>query len=158
MQTLSSNIITDKVTIDRLNTLHPAIRQDAFLCYEEAYKSGVPIRCVYGKRTLEEQALLYSQGRTRPGNIVTYAKPGDSIHNYALAQDFCILTQNGKSVSWDTMADFDKDGTRDWMEVIAIFEAHNWACGIRWKRPFDPPHTQKVFGVTLTQIKKLSID
>lgn len=158
MQNVSSTIITDKISIDRLNTLHPAIRQDAFFCFEKSYQAGVPIRCVYGRRTLEEQALIYSQGRTRPGKIVTYAKPGDSIHNYSLALDFCILTLNHKSVSWDTMADYDKDGTKDWDEVVKIFEAAGWTAGIRWKRPFDPPHMQKTFGMTLAQIKKLPLD
>ena len=34
-----------------------------------------------GHRTDEEQARLYAQGRTEPGPIVTYAMPGESIHN-----------------------------------------------------------------------------
>jgi peptidoglycan L-alanyl-D-glutamate endopeptidase CwlK len=33
-----------------------------------------------GRRSSERQAELYAQGRTAPGPIVTYAKPGQSDH------------------------------------------------------------------------------
>jgi len=32
-------------------------------------------------RSNEEQAALYAQGRTKPGAIVTNARPGESMHN-----------------------------------------------------------------------------
>lgn len=44
--------------------------------------------CVY--RSREEQHDLYAKGRTAPGPIVTYARAGQSLHNYlpAFAIDY----------------------------------------------------------------------
>jgi D-alanyl-D-alanine carboxypeptidase len=44
-----------------------------------------------GRRTMEEQAMLFAQGRSRPGKIITQAKPGTSYHNYGLAFDWCPM-------------------------------------------------------------------
>ena len=48
-----------------------------------------------GARTLAEQRKLYAQGRTTPGNIVTWAKPENSKHliqssGYGHAVDFIV--------------------------------------------------------------------
>lgn len=40
----------------------------------------IDFRVDSGARTDEEQAELYAQGRTKPGTIVTNAKPGQSKH------------------------------------------------------------------------------
>lgn len=48
-----------------------------------------------GYRSFEQQAKLYFQGRTAPGNIVTHAGPGDSPHNYGLGCDFARI-EGGK--------------------------------------------------------------
>lgn len=40
-----------------------------------------------GYRSGARQDQLYAQGRTRPGEIVTNAKAGQSAHNYGLAVD-----------------------------------------------------------------------
>jgi peptidoglycan L-alanyl-D-glutamate endopeptidase CwlK len=41
-----------------------------------------------GFRTYTEQNELWSQGRTKPGSIVTRARGGESQHNFGLAIDF----------------------------------------------------------------------
>jgi peptidoglycan L-alanyl-D-glutamate endopeptidase CwlK len=71
----------------------------------EAKEIPVLIYTIY--RSPAAQALLYAQGRTKPGHIVTYAKPGQSAHNReenghpaADAFDACPLI-NGKPC-WDT--------------------------------------------------------
>ena len=54
-----------------------------------------------GARTMERQAALYAQGRTTPGNIVTNAKPGQSLHNYGVAADiYWRDPKTGKVVSF----------------------------------------------------------
>jgi peptidoglycan L-alanyl-D-glutamate endopeptidase CwlK len=45
----------------------------------QAKRVPVLIYCIY--RSNEAQAILYAQGRTKPGQICTYAKPGQSAHN-----------------------------------------------------------------------------
>lgn len=54
-----------------------------------------------GRRSMEEQAMLYAQGRSRPGKIITQAKPGQSYHNYGLAFDWVPL-RTGKGDLLDT--------------------------------------------------------
>jgi peptidoglycan L-alanyl-D-glutamate endopeptidase CwlK len=51
-------------------------------------------------RTFEEQAELFAIGRTKPGDIVTNAKAGESWHNFGLALDVVPLV-NGKAI-WDS--------------------------------------------------------
>jgi peptidoglycan L-alanyl-D-glutamate endopeptidase CwlK len=47
-----------------------------------------------GLRSYQQQAALYAQGRTKPGKIVTNARPGSSWHNYGLAIDLGLF-KNG---------------------------------------------------------------
>lgn len=50
---------------------------------------GADYFAVSGYRTDSEQMVLWAQGRTQPGIIVTGAKGGESAHNYGIAVDFC---------------------------------------------------------------------
>ena len=50
------------------------------------------ITCTY--RSPAEQAELFAQGRDKPGKIVTYAKPGQSPHNYVISWAFDIAFIN----------------------------------------------------------------
>lgn len=56
-------------------------------------------RIYYVCRTCQEQARLYAQGRTTPGDIVTDAKPGQTPHEFGLAVDV-VLIVDGQEV-WD---------------------------------------------------------
>jgi peptidoglycan L-alanyl-D-glutamate endopeptidase CwlK len=83
----------------RLGDLHPIVAAKAkqFIALAEA--EGIEILITSTLRTFEEQAELFAIGRTRPGNIVTNAKPGESWHNFGLAFDVVPLV-NGKAI-WD---------------------------------------------------------
>ena len=48
---------------------------------------GKPVFVFEAYRSNERQAELYAQGRTKPGKIVTNAKPGESLHNSSRAMD-----------------------------------------------------------------------
>lgn len=119
----------DKISFDRAQLLHPAVRQEVIDCIEKA-ETGLScnVRIVQGLRTIEQQDAIYAQGRTKPGQIVTKAKGGHSYHNYGLAIDFALI-YNGKELSWDTAKDGDKDGVKDWMEVIEVFKNKGWKWG-----------------------------
>lgn len=136
----------DAVSIARVKLLHPKIRDEVaeLIGKIEINNPKFIIRIVQGLRTIDEQNALYAQGRTKPGNIVTNARGGSSYHNYGLAIDFCLL-YDGK-VSWDVMEDHDKDGKRDWMEVVDTFRAYGYEWGGTWKSIPDQPHLQKTFG------------
>lgn len=155
--------IRDKITVDRIQTLHPKIREEVMSLYIKANNSlgkGVRLRFSYTFRTFEEQNMLYSKGRTNPGPRVTNAKGGQSIHNYGLAFDIVLLyDKNGdgvfEEVSWDMNRDGDKDGVADWLEVTKVFTSAGYTNGFlkngnRW----DFPHFQKDFGLSWQDMKE----
>lgn len=142
----------DQKTIERINLLHPSIREEVLGLYKDkivpALSGRAICRFAFTLRTFAEQDALYAQGRTKLFDsagkrlgIVTKAKGGQSIHNYGLAIDI-VLIVDGASASWDTVKDFDKDGKSDWMEVVSIFKAAGWSWGGDWRFK-DLPHFEK---------------
>lgn len=140
----------DKTTLANIEKLHPSLRLEAIniMCQVDAALNGrATCRIISSLRTFKEQEALYAQGRTKPGKKVTNAKPGQSIHNYGLAVDICLII-DGKVASWDTKADWDGDKQSDWMEVVTIFKRHGWEWGGSWISFKDMPHFQKTFGLS----------
>ena len=89
--------------IDRHNDilhLHPIVRVAVVKVFVQLQAEGIPFRIYEAFRFPERQADLYAQGRTKPGDIVTYALPWHSYHQYGLAVDFVLLV-NG-DWSWDS--------------------------------------------------------
>jgi hypothetical protein len=82
---------------ERLATCHSDLRTIA----KDAIKI-VDFSIVFGRRTLEEQANLYARGRTVPGDIVTWAAPGESRHNDdpSTAFDFAPWPEMYDAVDW----------------------------------------------------------
>jgi len=156
--------MSDKVTLDRIQTLHPKVRDEVKEMYLNeiipALSGRAICRFAYTLRTFTEQDALYAQGRTRLFDangkrlgIVTKAKGGQSIHNYGLALDIVLLKDTNsdgtfESASWETTVDFDKDGRADWMEVVGILKKNGWIWGGDWKSFKDAPHFEKTFGHT----------
>lgn len=140
--------------------LHPAIRDEVINAIDEIEKgfpATIKIRIVQGTRTIEYQNELYAQGRTKPGKRVTNARGGKSYHNYGLAIDFAILYDNDgngtfEQLSWDIFRDHDKDGKRDWIEVVDYFKSLGYRYGGDWKTIKDFPHLEKSFGYTTAQL------
>jgi len=79
--------------------LHPLFREKALELLDRLAAEGVPFRLFEGFRSAERQQYLYAQGRTRPGPIVTKARPWASYHQYGLAGDFVIFEKG--AWSWD---------------------------------------------------------
>lgn len=152
----------DKITLDRIKTAHPAVRVELGQIYEEICKvlSGrVRVRFTRVFSSYAEQDALYAQGRTKPGLKVTNAKGGRSYHNFGLAIDAVLLfDKNGDGIfeeaSWDTIADFDKDGVADWQEMVSIFKQYGWEWGGTWKTFVDKPHFQKTFGIPVVELDR----
>lgn len=150
----------DDVTQVRIEKLHPSVRTEAataITTIEQGFPPNIKIRVVQGLRTIEEQDGLYAQGRTKPGAIVTNARGGKSFHNYGTAIDFAIMydeNNDGKFelLSWDIAKDGDKDGKKDWMEVVDAFKALGWEWGGEFHSIRDYPHLQKTFGYTVAQL------
>ena len=152
----------DKLTISRINLLHPKVREEVMKIYVEkiapALTNGVYCRFTHTLRTFQEQEELYKIGRTKlvdaEGNrlgIVTKARGGQSYHNYGLALDFCIM--ESRTATWDVTKDMDKDGKPDWFEVIDTFKESGYESGADWKGKLrDFPHIQKTFGYSVKEL------
>jgi len=127
----------DKISIERVNALHPKVRDDFFNFITEAENAlGITIRVTQGMRTFEEQQALYDQGRTKPGKIVTKAKPGSSYHQYGLAVDLVEIVKDG--VDW----------SYDMSKLLPFAVRHQIQWGGNWASSFkDYPHFEKHFGI-----------
>ena len=120
----------DKITLDRIELMHPTIREQLKKDYLEINKNlpkGVRLRFTQTLRTIKEQDDLYAQGRTKKGKIVTNAKGGQSIHNYGLAcfsDDTKILTKEGFKYFYELHEDEEvmtfKDGVMRYDKPLAI--------------------------------------
>ena len=139
----------DPITLKRIETAHPLLRDELHAIYKEiceALTGKAKCRFAYVLRTFAEQDALFTK---RPR--VTKAKAGQSYHNYGLAVDIVLLIDNGKTASWNTVADFDADGKSDWMEIVAIFKKYGWSWGGEWNFK-DDPHFEKTLGYTWQQL------
>ena len=147
--------VIDQISLKRIELLHPKLREEAKKILEEAsakLTGGYTLRFSHTLRTHAEQDKLYAQGRSVKGPIVTNARGGQSYHNYGLAIDICLLSKDGKTVSWDAKMDSDKDGVADWLEIVEVFKKYGWEWGGNW-RFRDMPHFQKTFGQTILSLQ-----
>ena len=138
----------DDKTNDIIDTLHPKIRQDAINFINELDdKHGIKVRAYFGHRTFTKQQELYDKGRTpesmkKGEKVVTWAKPGQSYHNFALALDVVEILE-GKAV-WSN--------TR-WSVIGKVGKKHGFAWGGDWAgKKSDRPHFQKTFGKHHTEL------
>src|SRR3990172_5340969 len=102
----------------------------------EATRPGRHLLVMCTWRSAEEQAELYTHGRTAPGPIVTQlsGEPGHgSKHNVkpSRALDFAVLI--GGEVSWDLPG---------YEEVGRIAESHGLIWGGSWPHFRDCPHVE----------------
>lgn len=96
----------------------------AFL--DECEAAGLKVRITETYRSQKRQNELYEQGRTKPGNVVTWTK--NSRHTSRRAWDIC---QNIKGREYSDISFFDRCGK--------IAEGLDIIWGGRWKTP-DRPH------------------
>lgn len=112
-------------------------------------KHGVKVEVISGLRSWVAQAALFAQGRTKPGRIVTKARPGSSWHNYGLAIDLGLFS-NG--VYLDEVDP--KRADRLYQEIGAIASKHGIEWAGNWKSFTETPHFQVTFGLTLSAARQ----
>lgn len=86
----------DERTEKNIATLLPQAQEKAYEFVRLIKDKGINAKIISGTRTYEEQRALYDQGRSKPGKIVTNARPGESFHNHGVAWDIGIFDDNGK--------------------------------------------------------------
>ena len=122
---------------NRYAGLDPEFRAKLKSFEQRLLARGIRVKMVCGYRSPEEQNRLYSQGRTKPGRVVTNARGGYSWHNYGLAADYAFIV----------------DGQLNWNGPWNIFGRLARECGLEWgggwsKFP-DRPHVQWRKGKTI---------
>jgi hypothetical protein len=142
----AENKVWDIVSENKINTLHPKIRDKAKQLLNRAEKElGIKLRVTSGFRTYAEQNALYAQGRTTKGGIVTNAKGGQSNHNFGTALDVVPIV-NGKA-DWKASAE-------TWNKIGKLGKELGFDWGGDWKGLVDKPHFEMQFGNTLAQLRQ----
>lgn len=137
-------MIASRQIDDLLPPVAERCRKMLAICERE--KIDLLITCTY--RDFEEQTRLYALGRGLPGNIVTWARAGDSWHNWRQAFDI-VPMRNGKPV-W-SIRGHDK---QLWLRIGEIGVSCGLEWGGNWERHPDYPHFQDRMGRTLYGLKK----
>jgi peptidoglycan LD-endopeptidase CwlK len=121
----------------KLAEVHPVL---ASRIYQLADMLGFPILVTQGYRTWGYQDELWQLGRNPDGSyidpihhtgVVTDAKGGHSMHNFALAVD--IAPTDGHTVDWNG-----KDAK--WAEILAKAPSCGLSEGAKWRTFPDEPH------------------
>jgi hypothetical protein len=72
-----------------LDKLYPPFLEALLEVLASCRAQGTDFWATRGFATYAEQMALWCQGRTKEGKIVTFAKAGESAHNFGLAVDLC---------------------------------------------------------------------
>ncbi len=121
----------------KISDLSPEVQEKFKNFAVRMAEEGIPFMVTSTFRDQERQNVLYRQGRTKPGKIVTWTR--NSRHTKRDAFDIALLLQ-GKPV-WDTKIDIDNDHIPDYQEAGKIGESVGLVWGGRWPKP-DNPHFQ----------------
>ena len=100
---------------------------DLWLADLQAVTLDTIITCTL--RSGAEQDALYAKGRTLPGKIVTYAKSGESPHQFGLALDFVIMDHGKPDWSGED---------EPWNRAINLAKGR----GLQSLRPLESAHLQ----------------
>lgn len=125
--------------------INSVVKESAIEMIKQAYKEGIYVQITSGYRSFAEQNKLYAQGRTDSGKIVTNAKGGQSNHNYGLAIDYVLLSEDGKEALWTING--------KWRRVAEIGKSLGFAWGGEWKSFKDYPHLEMMGGLSFSQLQ-----
>lgn len=125
--------------------IHAVVKASAIEMIKRAYNEGIFVQITSGYRSFEEQTALYAKGRTAPGNVVTNAKAGQSNHNYGLAIDYVLLSEDGTKALWTV--------NNDWRRVAAIGKSLGFAWGGDWTSFKDYPHLEMMGGLSMRDLQ-----
>lgn len=110
---------------------------------------GEDVLITDGYRTLEEQKIIFAQGRTTPGAIVSNSPAGWSYHNYSLAIDIVPVGPLGVELSRRNLLEWSA------LSRYATIGRVMQGAGLEWGFQLwgvDRPHFQ-IAGTTIQDIR-----
>lgn len=131
-----------------ISLLLPKVKQMTEQFIAKCKEQGIDVTITSAYRSSEEQDRLYAQGRTTPGNVVTNAKGGSSMHNWKCAIDFAPV-KNGV-IPWNDKMLFTKVGQ--------IGKSCGFEWGGDWTSFLDLPHLQYTAGYSLVDFQQGKVD
>ncbi|MGH7833206.1 MAG: M15 family metallopeptidase [Candidatus Binatia bacterium] len=138
----------DQRSETKIATLHPKAQElarqflEAAAASQELATAGIVVKIISGTRTYQEQSELFAQGRTKPGNIVTKARAGQSNHNFGMAWDVGLFSGNeylSESPLYDVVGGIGKQLGLEW--------------GGDWASFPDRPHFQLKTEIALGEVR-----
>lgn len=142
---VSLETLLDRSITNMKDGINPKVKESALELISRAYEENIYVLITSGFRGMEEQAALYGQGRetyvyngkdygdpNKPK--VTNAKPGQSNHNFGVAIDFVLVSEDGNEALWDVN---DK-----WIRVSNIGKELGFKWGGDWTSFKDYPHLE----------------
>lgn len=129
----------------RILTLHPLIREKVRQFLSLAKENGIDLLITSAFRSFQEQEKIYQQGRTLPGPIVSWAKPGTSYHNYGLAIDVVPIVNN--QAIWGS--------NEIWNSIGRLGKSLGFTWGGDWTKKPDRPHFQMELGYKIADLLTL---
>lgn len=133
--------------------LHPVVEEKTNQLIQQASEKGISMVITDDFRSAEDQDKLYEKGRSTEGTIVTYARGGESYHNFGLAVDFAIKVPSG-DVIWDMTYDGNGNKVADWTEIVSLSKDLGFEWGGDWVRFKDYPHLQMDFGLSIAALQR----
>jgi peptidoglycan L-alanyl-D-glutamate endopeptidase CwlK len=86
------------INSNKIEDLNPRVATICRQFIKKCADAGITVKITSTYRDNAYQNSLFAQGRSKPGKIVTFARGGQSWHNYRLAFDFAVV-HNGK-IDW----------------------------------------------------------
>jgi len=126
-----------------LDDLLPYVQWKAKTFLARCEEAGHDVIIISTYRDVEAQNVLYAQGRTTPGQIVTRAMGGSSFHQYRVAFDFAPVF-HGK-IPWKNIPLF--------TEIGEIGEKCGLEWAGHWKRSREYDHLQYTASLKLKDFK-----
>ena len=125
--------------------MNSVVKESALEVIKRAYKEGIYVQISSGYRSFADQNALYAKGRTKSGNIVTNAKGGYSNHNFGLAVDYFLVSDDGNTALWTVNS--------KWRRVAAIGKELGFSWGGDWSSFRDYPHLEMTGGLSTAKLR-----
>lgn len=135
-------------SIDRMGEgMNQVVQESALEVIRRSYAEGIYVQLSAGYRSFAEQNALYVKGRRgiKDESVITNAKGGQSYHNYGLAVDYFLVTDDGQTALWTVNS--------KWRRVAAIAKELGFEWGGDWTSFKDNPHLQMSGGLSISQLQ-----